>query len=94
MLDGMAEPEPQSPTYPSARVIEELAREAQLQQLHSIEALDTIMLDPTHKHAFTRESFRHLLEAIGGWEIERLEVCRPDWSFLCVARKCNGGPTV
>jgi hypothetical protein len=31
---------PQS-TYPSARVIAELAREAQLQQLHSIEALDS-----------------------------------------------------
>jgi SAM-dependent methyltransferase len=51
------------------------------------EALDTITLDPTHKHVFTRDSFRHLLEAIGGWEIERLEVCRPNWSFLCVARK-------
>src|SRR3954447_7497741 len=33
--------EPQSPTYPSARVIADLAREAQLQQLHSIEALDS-----------------------------------------------------
>lgn len=33
--------EPQSPTYPSARVIAELAREAQLQQLESIEALDS-----------------------------------------------------
>jgi SAM-dependent methyltransferase len=51
------------------------------------EALDTISLDPTHKHAFTRESFRRLMEAIGGWEIERIDVCRPDWSFLCVARR-------
>jgi SAM-dependent methyltransferase len=58
------------------------------------EALDTITLDPTHKHAFTRQSFRHLLEAIGGWEIERLDICRPKWSFLCVARKRNGGATV
>ncbi len=33
--------EPQSPNYPSARVIAELAREAQLQQLQSIEALDS-----------------------------------------------------
>jgi hypothetical protein len=33
--------EPQSPSYPSARVIAELAREAQRQQLHSIEALDS-----------------------------------------------------
>jgi hypothetical protein len=32
---------PQSPSYPSARVIAELAREAQLQQLQSIDALDT-----------------------------------------------------
>jgi SAM-dependent methyltransferase len=51
------------------------------------EALDTISLDPTHKHAFTCQSFRHLLEAIGGWQIERLDVCRPNWSFFCVARK-------
>jgi SAM-dependent methyltransferase len=54
-------------------------------------ALDTIRLDPTHKHAFTRDSFRRLLEAIGGWEIERVDVCRPDWSFLCVARKKESG---
>ena len=33
--------EPQTPTYQSALVIAELAREAQLQQLHSIEALDS-----------------------------------------------------
>jgi SAM-dependent methyltransferase len=58
------------------------------------EALDTITLDPTHKHAFTRESFCHLLEAIGGWEIERLEICRPAWSLLCVARKRGEGSTV
>jgi ABC-type Fe3+-siderophore transport system permease subunit len=32
---------PQTPSYPSARVIAELAREAQRQQLHSIEALDS-----------------------------------------------------
>jgi hypothetical protein len=50
-------------------------------------ALDTIRLDPTHKHAFTQGSFRRLLEAIGGWDVERVAVCRPQWSFLCVARK-------
>jgi hypothetical protein len=33
--------EPQTPSYTSARVIADLAREAQLQQLHSIEALDS-----------------------------------------------------
>jgi hypothetical protein len=32
---------PQSPSYPSARAIAELAREAQIEQLRSIEALDT-----------------------------------------------------
>jgi vacuolar-type H+-ATPase subunit I/STV1 len=32
---------PSTPSYPSARVIAELAREAQRQQLHSIEALDS-----------------------------------------------------
>ena len=32
---------PQTPSYPSARVIAELAREAQSQQLHSLESLDS-----------------------------------------------------
>lgn len=53
-------------------------------------ALDTIALDPTHKHAFTPDSFRRLVRLLGG--LEEVE-CRPviaGWSFLFAARR--GGP--
>lgn len=48
---------------------------------------NTIALDPTHKHAFTPESFERLLSVIGGFEIIKIEQVIPDWSFLCVAKK-------
>jgi len=48
---------------------------------------NTIALDPTHKHAFTPESFERLLSVIGGFKIIKIERVVPDWSFLCVARK-------
>lgn len=51
------------------------------------DALDTIKLDPTHKHAFTKESFKNMLETIGGFKIIELKVCVPKWSFVCVAKK-------
>lgn len=51
------------------------------------EALDTIKLDPTHKHAFTMESFTHMLEAIGGFKIIKIKPCIPQWSFICIAKK-------
>lgn len=51
--------------------------------------INTIALDPTHKHAFTPESYRSLLELIGGFEIIKTEVVIPDWSFLCVARRIH-----
>ena len=76
--------------HPMKRTTPKDAADPGWQRIGWDEALDTITLDPTHKHAFTRESFRHLLEAIGGWQIERLEVCRPNWSFICVARKEKG----
>ena len=50
-------------------------------------ALNTVSLDPSHKHAFTPESLRNLLGVVGGFQVERLEVVIPNWSFLCVARK-------
>lgn len=49
--------------------------------------INTIKLDPTHKHVFTPESFRRLAELIGGFEIIRIEDCIKDWSFLCVLKK-------
>lgn len=49
--------------------------------------LDTIKIDPTHKHAFTKKSFKDELQAIGGFKILKLETCVPKWSFVCVAEK-------
>jgi ubiquinone/menaquinone biosynthesis C-methylase UbiE len=49
--------------------------------------LNTIALDPTHKHAFTPESLKRLLTLIGGFETIAMKSVVPDWSFLCVARK-------
>lgn len=51
------------------------------------EAFDTIRVDPTHKHVFTKESYRNLLETIGGFKVTRLETCIPKHSFVCVAVK-------
>ncbi len=48
---------------------------------------DTISLDPTHYHVFTPESFRNLVELIGGLKIIKLEVCVEDWSFVCIMEK-------
>ena len=49
--------------------------------------VDTISLDPTHKHVFTPESIRRLLELVEGFEIVRLEEIIHQYSFLCVCRK-------
>ena len=51
------------------------------------DALNTIELDPTHKHAFTRDSFKTMLDTIGGFKIVKLTVCIPKWSFVCIARR-------
>lgn len=51
------------------------------------EYLDTIALDPTHKHAFTQDSYKNMLNAIGGFKITKLSSCIPHESFVCIARK-------
>jgi len=51
--------------------------------------LDTIHLDPTHKHVFTQESFRRLIEIVGEFEIVKNEVCIPHWSFVSILKKKN-----
>ncbi|NOZ26199.1 MAG: glycosyltransferase [Nitrospirae bacterium] len=51
--------------------------------------IDTISLDPTHKHCFTPESITRLLDLIGGFEIERIEPVVENWSFMVVARKVS-----
>lgn len=50
-------------------------------------AVNTMALDPTHKHAFTPESFVRYVELIGGFEILAVKDVIPRWSFLCVCRK-------
>jgi len=48
---------------------------------------DTIRMDPTHKHAFTMDSFKNFLDAIGGFKIKKLKPWIPHQSFVCVAQK-------
>ena len=49
--------------------------------------LNTIALDPTHKHAFTPDSFRRLMALMEGLqEVECRDVIE-GWSFLYVARR-------
>ena len=50
-------------------------------------AINTIALDPTHKHAFPPESFLKYIELIGGFTIVKVEDVIPNWSFICVLRK-------
>ncbi|MEW6616622.1 MAG: class I SAM-dependent methyltransferase [Thermodesulfobacteriota bacterium] len=49
--------------------------------------INTISLDPTHKHAFTPESLTRYIECIGGLKIIRLEPVIENWSFICVCVK-------
>lgn len=49
--------------------------------------LNTIAMDPTHKHAFTPESLGRLINILGGLKIDRLESCVPEWSVICVATR-------
>lgn len=56
------------------------------------EFCNTIQLDPTHLHVFTRSSFKRLIELIGGLKILYLDVLLKDWSFVCVMQKTDGFP--
>ena len=51
------------------------------------DCIDTIHLDNTHKHVFTRESLERAINLIGGFRIIKNEVCVKDWSFVIVAKK-------
>ena len=50
---------------------------------------NTIVLDPTHKHAFTPGSFQRLVRLIGGLEEVECQTLIKDWSFLYVARRSD-----
>jgi SAM-dependent methyltransferase len=51
------------------------------------EKIDSIKLDPTHKHAFTQDSLKNIIKLIGGLKILKLKPCIPDQSFVCIAKK-------
>jgi SAM-dependent methyltransferase len=53
-------------------------------------ALNTIALDPTHKHVFTPESLTRLVKLIGGLRIVKVETVVADWSFLCACEREDG----
>jgi predicted SAM-dependent methyltransferase len=52
-------------------------------------AVDTIQLDPTHKHAFTMDSLARLIKTIGGFQIITNRECIPGWSFVLIAQKIS-----
>lgn len=54
------------------------------------ESCNTIKLDPTHLHVFTRSSFKRLVELIGGLEILHMDVLLREWSFICILQKTEG----
>ncbi len=56
------------------------------------ECCNTIQLDPTHLHVFTRSSFKRLVDLIGGLEIMHIDVLLKEWSFVCVLQKTDGFP--
>lgn len=51
------------------------------------EFVDTMSLDPTHKHIFTQKKIKLLLKKVGGFQIKEIGVCIPNWSFYCIAIK-------
>ena len=49
--------------------------------------LDTIALDPTHKHCFTPDSLDRIVALLGGFEQIASRTVVPDWSFMAVYRR-------
>ena len=45
-----------------------------------------VELDSTHYHSFNMASFRSLVVAVGGFEIEKIEPVVENWSFIGVCR--------
>jgi len=50
-------------------------------------SINTIALDPTHKHVFTPESYRRYIDLIGGFRIIEMRTVIKNWSFICAAEK-------
>ena len=51
-------------------------------------ALNTLSLDPSHKHAFTPEGLRNLLGTVEGFQVERLEDDHPE--LVLLVRRAEG----
>jgi glycosyltransferase involved in cell wall biosynthesis/SAM-dependent methyltransferase len=49
--------------------------------------VDTIRLDPTHKHVFTPSSLQRILDLMNCFDIIHLDTLLYHWSFVCVAQK-------
>ena len=49
--------------------------------------IDTIALDPTHKHCFTPDSLDRIVALVGGFEQVVSRTVVPDWSFIAVYRR-------
>ncbi|MCA8981382.1 MAG: class I SAM-dependent methyltransferase [Planctomycetes bacterium] len=49
--------------------------------------VDTIALDPTHKHVFTPDSFRRYMEGVGGFRELEVRDAVEHWSFLAAFEK-------
>ena len=50
-------------------------------------AYDSIKADPTHKHAFTQESMKNMIETIGGFKINKLYPLPSHQSFVIIAKR-------
>ena len=49
--------------------------------------INTIALDPTHKHVFTPETIQRYVDAVGGFTTILQDIVVPKWSFLSVFKK-------
>lgn len=55
----------------------------------TVDTMQPILSAGCHLHAYTMDSFRNLVEAVGGFFIYGLEVVLEDWSFGAVLRRTS-----
>lgn len=51
--------------------------------------INTIALDPTHKHVFTPESYLRYIDLIGSFKVIEMRTVGKNWSFLCAVKKIS-----
>jgi glycosyltransferase involved in cell wall biosynthesis len=49
--------------------------------------IDTLRLDPAHKHVFTPSSLQRIFDLINGFDLLYLDKLLFRWSFVCIAQK-------